>query len=341
MERLCDGKLERLVGYFSEDEATTQEVERWAREINQSLQRGIQPIASKILVVPLFSRKQQEKIVVADVLIHQKMFYKQGDQTYRQENHRLQTVQLKPDKYGWTFIRPWGWFLKQAEQEVKSQGENSAKSNTTAEATPGETVSSDNEATPVNAVPSDEEAILVDGVPRDDDAIEAARKRPHYNRTKAVEYAETYWNHPNPAYQTFEVDCTNFVSQCLHAGGIPMTATTNRGKGWWYSGNSWSWSWSVAHALYLLLKSGNAPFYAKQVDSPDKLQIGDVICYDFDGDGHWQHNTFVVAKDGNGMPLVNARTYDSQHRYWEYRDSTAYTPNIQYAFFHIYGRKPE
>ena len=39
--------------------------------------------------------------------------------------------------------------------------------------------------------------------------------------------------------------------------------------------------------------------------------IGDVICYDWDGNGHFQHNTVVVAKDPHGMPLVNAHTTNS------------------------------
>lgn len=63
--------------------------------------------------------------------------------------------------------------------------------------------------------------------------------------------------------------------------------------------------------------------------------MGDVICYDFEGDGRWNHTTIVVAKDADGMPLVNANTYNSRMRYWAYEDSTAYTPNMKYAFFHI------
>ena len=31
----------------------------------------------------------------------------------------------------------------------------------------------------------------------------------------------------------FTVDCTNFVSQALRAGGAPMSGYPNRNKGWW------------------------------------------------------------------------------------------------------------
>lgn len=43
-----------------------------------------------------------------------------------------------------------------------------------------------------------------------------------YERMKAVQYAERWWNEFNPRYHKFTDDCTNFISQCLHAGGIPM-----------------------------------------------------------------------------------------------------------------------
>lgn len=73
------------------------------------------------------------------------------------------------------------------------------------------------------------------------------------------------------------------------------------------------------------------------MESARDLIPGDIICYDFEGDGNWNHNTIVVAKDANGMPLVNAHTDNSRNRYWSYEDSTAWTPDIQYKFFRIDG----
>ena len=70
-----------------------------------------------------------------------------------------------------------------------------------------------------------------------------------YNRLKAVQYAERWWNDHNPAFKKFDVDCTNYISQCLHAGGAPMRGYPNRGKGWWMRNNNWSFSWSVANSL--------------------------------------------------------------------------------------------
>lgn len=161
-----------------------------------------------------------------------------------------------------------------------------------------------------------------------------------YNREKAVEYADRWWNEYNPEFQAFKVDCTNYVSQCLWAGGAPMTFS-GRGDGWWYrKGNKksvdlWSYSWSVSHSLRWFLHSSRKGLQAQEVSSPDQLMIGDIIIYDFDGDGQWQHTTIVTAQDHSGMPLVNAHTVDSKKRYWAYKDSPAWTPNIKYKFFHI------
>ena len=148
-----------------------------------------------------------------------------------------------------------------------------------------------------------------------------------YDRNKARDYAETWWNGANPRYLHFEVDCTNFVSQCLFAGGAPMNYTGKRESGWWYQGRDgsrelWSFSWSVAHSLQSFL-------------AVSASRLGDVICYDWDGDGRFQHNTIVTGFDAAGMPLVNAHTVNSRMRYWDYRDSYAWTPNTRYRFFHI------
>lgn len=156
-----------------------------------------------------------------------------------------------------------------------------------------------------------------------------------YDRLKAVQYAERWWNDYNPVYRKFEVDCTNYVSQCLHAGGAPMWGQPNRSRGWWMSDTNWSYSWSVAHSLRWYLPTSKTSLRAREVEKPEQLLIGDVICYDFQGDGRYDHNTIVTAKDANGMPLVNAHTANSRMRYWSYEDSTAYTPNIRYKFFTI------
>ncbi|MFS0784723.1 amidase domain-containing protein [Bacillus sp. 1P06AnD] len=157
----------------------------------------------------------------------------------------------------------------------------------------------------------------------------------YYDRMKAVQYAEEWWDTFNPEYRHFEDDCTNYISQCLRAGGAPMWGMDNRSLGWWYTDSSWSYSWAVANAFQVYLQHSSTGLRAKEVESPQELMLGDVICYDFEGDGRFNHNTIVVAKDAYGMPLVNAHTTNSRMRYWSYEDSTAYTPEIVYRFYHI------
>ncbi|MEK0312703.1 amidase domain-containing protein [Cohnella sp. 56] len=168
----------------------------------------------------------------------------------------------------------------------------------------------------------------------------AARGAP-YNRAEAVAYADLWWDAGNPSYETFEVNCTNYVSQCLFAGGAPMNYTGKREAGWWYQGLSggqerWSYSWAVANSLqHYLSQPRGSELRAERVESPAQLAPGDVICYDWDGNGQFRHNTIVTAMTPEGMPLVNANTVPSRHRYWDYRDSYAWTENTRYRFYHI------
>ncbi|SDH54146.1 Putative amidase domain-containing protein [Alteribacillus persepolensis] len=157
----------------------------------------------------------------------------------------------------------------------------------------------------------------------------------HYDRHAAVQYAERWWNDYNPAYRKFKDNCTNFISQCLRAGNAPMRGMPDRGKGWWHQKQSWSYSWAVAHSFRWYLSGSTSGLTAVEAEDAKELGLGDVICYDFNGDGNWQHSTIVTAFDGNNEPLVNAQTENSRGRYWKYEDSTAWTPNIRYKFFRI------
>ncbi|GBG10110.1 hypothetical protein PAT3040_04822 [Paenibacillus agaridevorans] len=162
-----------------------------------------------------------------------------------------------------------------------------------------------------------------------------------YRRDLAAAYADRWWNEGNPAYELFEVNCTNYVSQCLFAGNATMDYTGRRGSGWWYKGRNkgqewWSYSWAVANSMTAFLSAARkSGLRATMVQSAGELGLGDVITYDWNGDGRFQHSTIVTAFDSAGQPLVNANTVASRHRYWDYRDSYAWTPATRYRFFHI------
>jgi hypothetical protein len=186
-------------------------------------------------------------------------------------------------------------------------------------------------------IPEQEE--IIESLEFEKDVMEADN-RFVYNRLEAVKYAELWWNNNNPAYAYFKTEnCTNYISQCLHAGGAPMNGYPNKAKGWWIRGRNWSYSWTAAHALRWHLSGAKSGLRAKMVEKASDLLVGDIIFYDFEGDGHWNHSAIVVAKDLYGMPLVNAHTMNSRYRYWTYEDSPKYTPNIQYIFFQIVDSK--
>ena len=63
-----------------------------------------------------------------------------------------------------------------------------------------------------------------------------------YDRVAAVEYARKWALSSNPQIKDYEQwggNCTNYISQCINAGGIPMDSDGNNVmKEWyWYSNN--------------------------------------------------------------------------------------------------------
>ncbi len=138
-----------------------------------------------------------------------------------------------------------------------------------------------------------------------------------YSRSAAVNYAVTYALKPNPAYRYFPIvndssgDCANFISQCLHAGGAPMTY--NPKYSWWYNGNKWSVSWTVAHSLYWYLKINQANKYPAvkglEVSSASMLELGDLILFE-DSKGLIFHSAIVTGFSGS-VPLVSHHSYEA------------------------------
>ncbi|MHB1630074.1 MAG: amidase domain-containing protein [Bacilli bacterium] len=167
-----------------------------------------------------------------------------------------------------------------------------------------------------------------------DRAVDARR----YVRARAVRYAELWWDRHNPEYSRFDQDCTNFVSQALYAGGVPMIETGRRETGWWYRRGDHldhSYSWAVANALAVMLQSGGAGIPVEVVASPAHLQVGDIIQYDWKGAGRYGHTTIVTGHDQKGDPLVNAHTQNSRRRHYSYEDSAAWTPGTRYLLCHL------
>lgn len=149
-----------------------------------------------------------------------------------------------------------------------------------------------------------------------------------YSRYNAAAYAVSHALDPNPAYRYFDLhgdgggDCSNFISQCLRAGGAPMAYGSKRP--WWYDDNGtfdvsddrWSVSWAVAHSLYWTLKVRgklNLPgIKGMEVPYIDMLELGDIIQYE-NHKGLIYHSAIITdftLERGVRVPLISQHTYN-------------------------------
>ena len=148
-----------------------------------------------------------------------------------------------------------------------------------------------------------------------------------YNREAVYEYAKKWAYGRNPKYYNFDPvggDCTNFVSQCIYAGGIQMNY--DRNNGWYYiDGNNKSPSWTGVEFLYSFLATNNNLGPKGEETTIEKLEIGDVVQLSFNGQ-MFSHSLIVVENGTNtNNTLIAAHTYDifgksvSEYGYEKYR----------------------
>lgn len=103
-----------------------------------------------------------------------------------------------------------------------------------------------------------------------------------YDREAAVEYARTYALVYNKDYPNFDSgtpnsgDCMNFVSQCIHAGGMPQK---EYGYLWYCNKKKHSSSWSGVDSFrnYLKKSFGNPRILFDVYETPEKLEKGDIV----------------------------------------------------------------
>lgn len=134
------------------------------------------------------------------------------------------------------------------------------------------------------------------------------------NTKNAITYATTYADSPNtPSYKYWEnMDCTNFASQILTAGGLYHTLSWNYTRG--HNGvHTWTHAWSYANEFFDYFAAKNSSsqtkdHYAFSVG----ISAGDFIAFDKAGDSGWDHIGFVTEAD------TYAATYGGKY-YYDYR----------------------
>ncbi len=137
-----------------------------------------------------------------------------------------------------------------------------------------------------------------------------------YDRQKALEYANTWALSRNPRYYDYSNlggDCTNFISQCILAGGGIMNYT--RDLGWYYNNaNDKAPAWTgVTYIFNFLTRSTSGPGpFGMEVDV-SQIVVGDIIQLAFQDTGRFSHS-LIVVKCGNPAAisniLINTHTYD-------------------------------
>ncbi len=180
-----------------------------------------------------------------------------------------------------------------------------------------------------------------------------------YNRTAAVNYADTWAHARNGNYPNYGNpndnpcnDCTNFVSQVLQAGGIPQIANPSYdNEYYWYTyyiiGWNSSYTWRITTASNLpSLKTHADVFPARyqltgsSKSHVDSLSAGDFILMDLDTNVFsFDHASVIMGKgypeegdrQGEILTLRNAHCSDRKRVRWDYNVPA----NTQLQAYHV------
>lgn len=143
-------------------------------------------------------------------------------------------------------------------------------------------------------------------------------KNKSYNRSKVIEYAQTWAHSRNPQYYNFDAlggDCTNFASQCIYAGSGMMNYSKD--NGWYYiSGNNKSPSWTGVEFLYRFITNNKSVGPFGRNSNIEEMELGDLIQLSFDG-VKFAHTLVIVDILGALEPhniLIAAHTDNSLNR---------------------------
>lgn len=135
-----------------------------------------------------------------------------------------------------------------------------------------------------------------------------------YNPVAAIAYADRWAMSANTGSYVFHngVDCANFVSQCLFAGGLPQSST--------WKPESVAWVNCQAQQSYF-----GSLYSAPVTASASTVKIGNPVYYDWTGDGHYDHTAICVGTDAAGNPIVDAHTNARYHVSWDMKASARTT----------------
>lgn len=188
-------------------------------------------------------------------------------------------------------------------------------------------------------IPSAEEPVCKKKAPALN--INSAKFDTDYRPMKTIAYADKWTPVYNPLFPNLESvggDCCNFVSQCLYAGGLPLT------RNWRHNGKQMGTSaWISSTQLYakltgaagepavgrgvaVLRQDDNTGRYVrfgeKRIKASDIFFPGSPVFYRWNGgfasDSRWNHMAVCVGTMGDGTPAVSCHTDEKYHIKWNY-----------------------
>ncbi|APM37675.1 amidase domain-containing protein [Clostridium kluyveri] len=152
-----------------------------------------------------------------------------------------------------------------------------------------------------------------------------------YNAASAVAYAQRYGANPNPKYvyskdsHGNDADCTNFVSQCALAGGIPASR-------YWYA---YSAAWVNVEKFYTYMASNG---YASTIEGArgkgtKGARAGDIV--QFRRGGEWVHSVILSGTVNGGQWVYCGHSNDCvDSPLYERYDSGGYSSLRTLKFWH-------
>lgn len=137
----------------------------------------------------------------------------------------------------------------------------------------------------------------------------------YYNYGAMVSYAHKWWHGRNSAYVVYGDDCTNFVSQCMKAGGWATVgswpgSSRSDDHNWYVAGYSWdtSYSWGGAQNWYDFAHT--ISHRTILLSSSYDLSLGDVLQYDHGKNGNIDHTQICTGITSSGIPTMTQHTDD-------------------------------
>lgn len=159
-------------------------------------------------------------------------------------------------------------------------------------------------------------------------SVNSVEAYPGYNSTNARDYAYTYYKDYNPNYNSYNSDCANFVSQCIHAGGVAFTDQWYMKRKTflgihtgWDTTNKWTVAWDLAsyiHSQGWHTSTGGSYDLSEAPRHNTSIKIGAVVLYKFNHSHGGYHVALVTQNNWLQGTNITQHTTDRKDVAYNY-----------------------